>query len=97
MNKKKKHKSSWFINSILTIILGGISIVLLFCMNYYQTAGIFLWSVIIAWVIILIVTAIIFGMQEQTKRRIEKEHEKIINELKQSIEELKKQVDHKEQ
>lgn len=96
MTKKKDHTSPWFINSILIVILGGISIVLLFCMNYYETTKIFLWAIIIAWVFILIVTAIIFGMQEQTRRTIEKDQNQIINDLKQSIEDLKKQVDNKE-
>lgn len=96
MTNNIKHNSPWFINSILIIILGGISIVLLFCMTYFQTTGIFLWLIIIAWGIILIVTAIIFGMQEQTKRKIRKEHDQAINELKQSIEELKKQVNQKD-
>ncbi len=94
--KNTRHTSPWFINSILIIILGGISIVLLFCMNYYQTTRIFLWAVIIAWSIILIVTAFIVGYQEQTKRKILKEQDQVIQHLKLTIEDLKKQVDQKE-
>ncbi len=86
MKDNNKTKSSWFIISILITILGAMSIILLFLMQYYETRGIFFWTALASWIIILIVMAVIFCVHDS----IEKKQNNLIQKLKNTIEELKK-------
>jgi len=90
MKDINKKRSSWFITSILITILGAMSILLLFLMQYYETRGIFFWATLASWIIILIVMAVMFCVQEGISRKIEKSQNDIIQELKKTIEELEK-------
>ena len=86
MKDNNKIRSSWFIISILITILGAMSILLLFLMQYYDTRGIFFWTAIALWIIILIVIAFIFCVHDS----IEKKQNSLIQKLKNTIEELKR-------
>jgi len=90
MKDNNKMRSYWFISSILITILGAMSILLLFLMQYYDTRGIFFWTALASWIIILIVIAFIFCVQEVIRRKIEKKQNDIIQELKKTIKELEK-------
>lgn len=90
MKNINKKRSSWFISSILITILGAMSILLLFLMQYYETRGIFFWATLASWIIILIVMAVMFCVQEGISRKIEEKQNDIIQELKNTIEELEK-------
>jgi len=87
MKDNNKIRSYWFISSILITILGAMSILLIFLMQYYDTRGIFFWAALASWIIILFVIAVIFCVHDS----IDKKQNILIQELKNTIEELKKE------
>ena len=86
MKNNNKTKSYWFISSILITILGAMSILMIFLMQFYETRGIFFWTALASWIIILILIAIIFCVHDS----IEKKQNDIIKELQKTIGDLKK-------
>lgn len=78
----KKHKVlPWYTISILLTILGAISIVLLFGVYFYNDSGIVFWSILLAWITILLAASIEIGRQEKLRRIIEEEKDKLIKKL----------------
>ena len=78
--KKKKLLPSYTISLLLTF-LGAISIVLLFGVRFYNDSGVVFWSIIAAWITILLVTTMEIGRQENVRRIIEKEKDELIKKL----------------
>ncbi len=64
----KKKVLSWFTISLLLTTLGAISIFLLFGVYYYNDNGIVFWSILIAWITILLVASMEIGRQEKLKQ-----------------------------
>lgn len=96
MNKKinkagEKHQLPWYSISLLLTILGAVSIILLFGVYFYNEHGIVFWSIIVAWLAILLGAAIEIGRQEKLRRKIESEKEQLIIELSQALEKNKKE------
>lgn len=88
MKNKKKNIPPWFISSLLITILGAMSILLLFLMQYYETRGVFFWAVVTSWIIILITISIIFCIQDNLRKK----KDNLIRQLTQEIEELKRNI-----
>ncbi|MEA2096455.1 MAG: hypothetical protein U9P73_07165 [Candidatus Cloacimonadota bacterium] len=78
---KKKILLPWYAISILLTILGAISIVLLFGVYFYNDSGIVFWSILLAWITILLAASIEIGRQEKLRRTIEEEKDKLIKKL----------------
>ncbi|MCF7858617.1 MAG: hypothetical protein K9N07_04755 [Candidatus Cloacimonetes bacterium] len=78
---KNKKLLPWYTISIFLTILGAVSIFLLFGVKYYNDNGIVFWAIIIAWITILLVTALEVGRQERIRRKIEKEKDELIKKL----------------
>ena len=78
---KKKKLLPWYTISILLTILGAISIVLLFGVYFYNDSGIVFWSILLAWITILLTASIEIGRQEKLRRIIEEEKDKLIKKL----------------
>ncbi len=96
MNKKinktgKHHQLPWYSISLLLTVLGAVSIILLFGVYFYNEHGIVFWSIIVAWLAILLGAAIEIGRQEKLRRKIESEKEQLIIELSQALEKSKKE------
>jgi len=77
----------WFISSILVTILGAMSILLLFMVQFYQTQGVIFWSIVISWITILIIVAIMFCVQIDIQKRLRDQYADIIQNLQLTIEE----------
>ena len=78
---EKKKLLPWYTISILLTILGAISIVLLFGVYFYNDSGIVFWSILLAWITILLAASIEIGRQEKLRRIIEEEKDKLIKKL----------------
>ena len=78
---KKKKLLPWYTISLLLTFLGAISIVLLFGVRFYNDSGVVFWSIIAAWITILLVTTMEIGRQENVRRIIEKEKDELIKKL----------------
>ncbi|MDP8203225.1 MAG: hypothetical protein P9L95_01685 [Candidatus Tenebribacter mawsonii] len=66
-----KKSLSWFAISLLITILGAISIFFLFGVRYYNENGVVFWSILIAWITILLVASVEIGRQEKLRQRVE--------------------------
>ena len=71
----------WYAISLLLTILGAISIFLLFGVRFYNENGVVFWSILIAWVTILLVAAVEIGRQERLRQKIEAEKDELIKKL----------------
>lgn len=71
----------WYAISLLITILGAISIFFLFGVRYFNENGVVFWSILIAWITILLVAAIEIGRQEKQRQIIEKEKDELIKKL----------------
>ena len=86
----KKYKVlPWYTISLFLTILGAISIVLLFGVYFYNDNGIVFWSILIAWITILLVATMEIGRQEKLRRTIEEEKDELIKELSKTVKENK--------
>ncbi len=79
LSPKLKRRMPWFIVPILLIILGAISIVLLFIVFYVIKREIIFWCIQVSWITVLIGSAIEISRQEGLRRKANKEIE---NQLK---------------
>ena len=100
MNKKinkvdKRHQLPWYSISLLLTILGAVSIILLFGVYFYNEQGIVFWSIIVAWIAILLGAAMEIGRQEKLRRKMESEKEQLIIELSQALAKNKKEKETK--
>jgi len=84
-----KKKLPWYSISLLITILGAISIFFLFGVRYYNENGVVFWSILIAWITILLVAAIEIGRQEKLRQTIEKEKDELIKRLSEAENKLK--------
>jgi len=66
-----KKSLPWFTISLLITILGAISIFFLFGVRYYNENGVVFWSILIAWITILLVASVEIGRQEKLRQRVE--------------------------
>jgi len=66
-----KKSLPWFAISLLITILGAISIFFLFGVRYYNENGVVFWSILIAWITILLVASVEIGRQEKLRQRVE--------------------------
>ena len=71
MEDLMKKSLSWFAISLLITILGAISIFFLFGVRYYNENGVVFWSILIAWITILLVASVEIGRQEKLRQRVE--------------------------
>ena len=88
----KDHQLPWYSISLLLTILGAVSIILLFGVYFYNEHGIVFWSIIIAWVAILLGAAMEIGRQEKLRRKLESEKKQLIIELSQELAKNKKET-----
>ncbi|MBC8416634.1 MAG: hypothetical protein H8E11_09420 [Candidatus Cloacimonetes bacterium] len=100
MNKEinkvtKRHQLPWYSISLLLTILGAVSIILLFGVYFYNEQGIVFWSIIVAWIAILLGAAMEIGRQEKLRRKMESEKEQLIIELSQALAKNKKEKETK--
>ena len=79
LSPKLQRRMPWFIVPILLIILGAISIILLFIVFYVIKREIIFWCIQISWITVVISSAIEISRQEGLRRQAEKEIE---NQLK---------------
>lgn len=71
----------WYAISLLLTILGAISIFFLFGVRFYNENGVVFWSILIAWITILLVAAVEIGRQEKLRQKIETEKDELIKKL----------------
>jgi len=71
----------WYAISLLLTILGAISIFFLFGVRFYNENGVVFWSILIAWITILLVASVEIGRQEKLRQKIEKEKDELIKKL----------------
>ena len=71
MEDLMKKSLPWFTISLLMTILGAISIFFLFGVRYYNENGVVFWSILIAWITILLVASVEIGRQEKLRQRVE--------------------------
>ncbi len=71
----------WYAISLLLTILGAISIFFLFGVRFYNENGVVFWSILIAWITILLVASVEIGRQEKLRQQIEKEKDELIKKL----------------
>lgn len=71
MEDLMKKSLPWFAISLLITILGAISIFFLFGVRYYNENGVVFWSILIAWITILLVASVEIGRQEKLRQRVE--------------------------
>ena len=81
---KKSKALPWYTISILLTVLGAISIVLLFGVYFYNDNGVVFWSILVAWITILLAATMEIGRQEKLRRTIEEEKDELINKLTES-------------
>ena len=81
---KKKKVLPWYTISLFLTILGAISIVLLFGVYFYNDNGVVFWSILIAWITILLVATMEIGRQEKLRQTIETEKDELIKKLSKS-------------
>ncbi|MFC1887290.1 hypothetical protein ACFLYK_00600 [Candidatus Cloacimonadota bacterium] len=88
MNRSKD--LPWYTITLLNTILGALSIIIYFGVYMYGDKGWAFWAIIICWAVILITTNIEICRLDFNQKKIIKESEQEIAQLKEEIERLKK-------
>lgn len=80
------NKLPWYTISLLITVLGAISIILFFGLYYFGSSGFIFWMIVGLWSFILIVTTLEISRLEALHKFINKEYEKIIQDLQKQLE-----------
>lgn len=90
MKTNKHNKIPWFMSSLLITILGAMSLILLFLMQYYETRGLFFWTIVVSWIIILVGISVIFCVNDTYNHKIIMKQDERIKQLSDELDKLKK-------